>query len=188
MLTSNLEPGDAQNDKLIDAPAGVYNSWDWISNAAVPAIYEFKDYADKNLDAWDRNYLGALRALRVPLLSSGCLSSPLDASPLLRMRNWHIRTSLSTVVPSTAVTHRCRHTMAIPGEYNRVVGGLFLLQSRGARFDSLTCETAHTSFFPVRASHTLLLCPASKGIWYEVIKAIMLEGSLYLLHDPVIYI
>ena len=94
----------------------------------------------------------------------------------------------STVTPSTAVTHRCCHTVATPGEYNRVVGGLFLLQSRGARFDSLTCETAHTSFFPVRASHTLLLCPASKGIWYEVIKAIMLEGSLYLLHGPVIHI
>ena len=66
--------------------------WQWISDAAVPAIYDFTDYEDENLDAWDRNYLG---------------------------------------------------------EYNRVVGGLFLLQNRGHRFDSSTCETAHTSFFPV---------------------------------------
>ena len=76
----------------MDGVSDYASLWDWISNAAVPAIYDYTDYTDENYDAWDRNYLG---------------------------------------------------------QYNRVVGGLFLLQNRGVRFDSDTCETAHTSFFPV---------------------------------------
>ena len=101
-ISASFEVSQALKDSVssMSTPDGLdmdgvtdYNSlWDWISNAAVPAIYDFTDYADENLDAWDRNYLG---------------------------------------------------------EYNRVVGGIFLLQDRGARFDSTTCETAHTSFFPV---------------------------------------
>jgi hypothetical protein len=31
--------------------------WSWVSDAVVPTIYNYKDYENEDLNAWERNYL-----------------------------------------------------------------------------------------------------------------------------------
>ena len=156
---------DGQEVSMADV--GDYNDlWDWISKAVVPVVYDFKDYADENLDAWDR------------------CSSPRSTHTHTHTRASHSHDPHSTgrirleAAVALVVLNLCRFRVVggglcrnYLGEYNRVVGGLFLLQDRGLRYDSRRCETAHTSFFPVCYSDEQstidygVSCKDPKGYW-----------------------
>lgn len=108
--------------------------WTFVSLALVPEIYQKTKYNDDPMqvccccvrrDRWNRR-----------LLIYGCIA---------------LRAALFSLTSSSCLFMQ-PYEKNFLASYNRVVGGIFMLQRRGVRYnaDKEECELAHKRFYPAK--------------------------------------